>query len=250
MSLLDVPEQLKQPSQLGRPVVLLAQVESVNYNLHDHTSDKDFEVVLLPTFHDLFHQKQLNEQKNLPEYDAKFYLVNHLVNQLEKSNPNFLQLFFSQNVPLVDDELLWLFEERELLAAANLPRLYHSMKGMFFEAQGRLEKSFQQNTVNNKALLQVVRSVDLLARYADNGFESFEDALFYDGTERQNMLSLKQGLFTPQDAKELAQSTGHRLDSLKDVYTSKEVDRFYLDVFKDRLTESCHNMFMKHQSHS
>lgn len=247
MSHFDVPEQLKEPLQLGRPVVLLAQVGSVNYNLHDHTSDKDYEVVLLPTFNDLFHYRQLNEQKNLLEYDAKFYLVNHLTTQLEKSNPNFLQLFFSQNVPLVDDELLWLFEERELLASANLPRLYHSMKGMFFEAQNRLEKSFQQNTVNNKALLQTVRSVDLLARYADNGFESFEDALFYDGMERQNMLSLKQGLFTREDAEKLSLSTKNRLDSLKDVYLSKTVDNKYLNDFKHRLTESCQNMFLKHQ---
>lgn len=237
----------------GREVVFVAQVGSLNYNLHTDDSDEDYEVFLLPTFDSLYNRQQLSNDVEVDGVDIKFKEVTLLANQLEKSNPNFLQLLFSKNLVYVHPGFQWLLDEREDLARANLPRFYDSMKGMYYEARQRLEKSQMQRQLNGKALLQVVRATQFLRRYEENFFKSYADAMTYNDYERNSLLPLKKGLdpktslpLTQEDVDKLMNDAASLLQYYEYRYRRKDVDHAVLHHYTQRMQSTVECLFFQH----
>lgn len=237
-----------------RRVLFLCQVGSVNYNLQHEGSDEDYGAFLLPTLEDLYRRRDLADHFTFEEADVKAFFVTHLSNQLEKSNPNFLQLLFSKNLLYVHPDFLWLLDERDKFVMANLPRLYFSYKGMFFEAQGRFHKSLGKGKPNGKALMQMYRVTDFLSRFETNLLDQetgeftgsvYEKAMTYDEKEKDVPLRVRKlcspdtGKFMDrQDMLDLEEQLLELLKSKEPFYKSYDVDQKSLDSFRDRLEKS------------
>ena len=237
-----------------RKVLFLCQVGSVNYNLQHEGSDEDYEAFLLPMLEDLYRRRDLADHFTFEEADVKVFFVTHLSNQLEKSNPNFLQLLFSKNLLYLHPNFSWLLDERDKFVMANLPRLYFSYKGMFFEAQNRFHKSLQKGKPNGKALMQMYRVVDFLSRFETNLLDQetgeftgsvYDKSMTYDDSEREVLLRVRE-LCSPdtgefmdrQDMLDLEEQLLELLKSKEAFYKSYDVDQRALDSFRDRLEKS------------
>ena len=76
-----------------------ALVGSHNYNLNTQTSDKDYKVFVLPTFDDLFSGRQFSKATT-GEIDIEYHDIRKLSNLLWKSNINFLEVLFSEELEI------------------------------------------------------------------------------------------------------------------------------------------------------
>lgn len=217
----------------GRQVLFVAQTGSVNYNLETPDSDKDFQVFLLPTFDDLYERKLMASEYRSPELDVKFNDVRHLEHQLHKSNPNFLDMLFSQNLVYVHPDLQFLVDERERLAASNLSRLFYSCKGLFHDAEKRFLSSKDPLDGDFKQVSHALRMTYLMRTFRSNlrneKKDAYADALFLEsGSRYQHMLvDYKKRLAFKNE------SWGHQLkpfDSLND-----EQKEDYLTYMKHHL---------------
>lgn len=236
----------------GREVVFVAQVGSLNYNLETEDSDEDYEMFLLPNFDDLYNRRQLAKQFTVDDVDLKVFYITHLAHQLEKSNPNFLQLLFSRNVVYIHPEFQWLLNEREELARANLPRFYDSMKGMYYEGRQRLEKSQLQKQLNGKALLQVVRVSQFLRRYEEDFFKSYSSAMTYNDYERNKLIPLKKGLdpktglpLTQEQVEKLMSDAASLLQYYEYRYRRKDVDHAVLHHYAQRMQSAVERLLLQ-----
>lgn len=118
---------------------------SQNYGLDNFDSDKDYKVLMCPSFYDLYKSTVL-EQGHLPEkYDKAHYSVmdartfNRL---LLKGNPNVLEMLFSVEWSQVQVEFdLFLNNARELLEKGYLAlqwdNFYNATKGLSFNSVKR-----------------------------------------------------------------------------------------------------------------
>ena len=118
---------------------------SQNYGLDNFDSDKDYKVLMCPSFYDLY-KSTILEQGHLPEkYDKAHYSVmdartfNRL---LLKGNPNVLEMLFSVEWSQVQVEFdLFLNNARELLEKGYLAlqwdNFYNATKGLIFNSVKR-----------------------------------------------------------------------------------------------------------------
>lgn len=184
----------------GRTVLFVAQTGSVNYNLETPDSDKDFQVFLLPTFDDLYERKLMASEYRSPELDVKFNDVRHLEHQLHKSNPNFLDMLFSQDLVYVHPDLQFLVDDRERLAASNLSRLFYSCKGLFHDAEKRFLSSKDPLDGDFKQVSHALRMTGLLLGFRKNlrhkKSDAYADALFLptDSLYQKMLLDYKKRL--------------------------------------------------------
>ena len=80
----------------GRQVVLKALTGSHNYNLNTPDSDKDYKFFVTPTFDDLYSGNRFSNGKQSDEMDYTVHDIRQLSHLLWKSNPNFIEVLFSQ----------------------------------------------------------------------------------------------------------------------------------------------------------
>lgn len=240
----------------GREVVFVAQVGSLNYNLETDDSDEDYEVFLLPTFDTFYNRHQVSNDVNVDGVDIKFKEVPLLANQLVKSNPNFLQLLFSKNLVYCAPELEWMLRFRELMAASNTQRLYDSLFGMYKEALSRLKKSYEKDTLNAKALMQMHRVTLVIDAYGASKFISYNNALYLHPSSRRHCLLLKKGLdpetekpLTREQVEDMVSADEARFKFWEDAYKSRPVNQFFLDTFQEQLQKSVEDLFFAQYKH-
>lgn len=251
----------------GRRVLFVAQTGSLNYNLETPTSDKDFQVFLLPNFEDLYHRRLMSSEYTSPELDVKFHDVRHLGHQLMKSNPNFLDMLFSKNLVYVHPQLQFLVDEREQLAKSDLSRLFYSSKGLVTETLRRVLKTDEPLFYDGKQHSHAERVVRLLFDYRVNlPFNALGNA--YEKSLRgstRHVLRMKQNLvhvdkeLVPYDSLTDAQKEKHmewvRLDvedlpkklmTLEQAYTTPERETAYLEEVESRLRNRVKFLLLEH----
>lgn len=231
-------------------VVFVAQVGSLNYNLETEDSDEDYEVFLLPTFDTFYKRNQVSNDVKVDGVDVKFKEISLLANQLVKSNPNFLQLLFSKNLVYCAPELEWMLRFRELMAASNTQRLYDSLFGMYKESLSRLKKSYDADTFNSKALMQMHRVTLLTDAYAASQFLSYRNALYLHPSSRRHCLLLKKGLdpetqqpLTRAQVEDMVSADEARFKFWEDAYKSRPLNDLFLDNFQQQLQKSVEDLF-------
>lgn len=214
----------------GRKVVLVAKVGSVNYNLNDKSSDEDFKVYVLPTKQDLYNGTRFVSSKT-GDVDFAVHDVRDLEKHLFKANVNFVEVLFSVQTdtyaPEVDDLLLL----REDVARMNLSYLFDAQFGLLHNKLKVLEKGtkgtahlVEEYGYCTKAFMTGYRGLDFLLRYHKSGFTSFKEAFRYTDEEREQLLAMKRGSHTLEEAQSLLEEMKERVEAVKADFKANELD--------------------------
>ncbi|ABZ83832.1 hypothetical protein HM1_0723 [Heliomicrobium modesticaldum Ice1] len=189
-------------SLAGRDIILSARVGAHNYNLDDADSDEDWKHLVLPNFDDLYLKRAFAAAKTSPACDYTAHDLRRFAELVRKGNPYFLEVLFSRQWRIHDRHKAFgqaLLDRRDGLAAMNRAGLYRNCLGTAKEKMRTLRKGTEKTLplvrrygYDTKEALHAFRLLDLLARYADSGWD-FGAALWYDGPSRQQMLAIKKG---------------------------------------------------------
>lgn len=206
---------------IERKILFQALVGSHNYNLNDESSDIDYKVFTLPTFDDLYYGEQYSKSKVGAMTDYDVHDVRKLTNLLWKSNINFIEVLFTSDFKVNHSELnkstvslvYELVGMRDSIAKMNLPHLYDACRGMYYNKMKSIHKgtSGTQYLVDKfgwdtKQGLHAYRVLDFLTRFADNQFTSFNQAMYYNETDKQLLMNIKHGKMSFEDFEKLAET--------------------------------------------
>ena len=196
-----------------RETVFKALVGSHNYNLADKNSDKDYKVFVLPTFEDLYNGVQYSKQTVGVEEDLDIHDIRKIVNLFYKSNINFIEVLFSNEVdvgkslkPSQKKLVNEIFSLRDEIVKMNLPYLYNACGGMYYNKMKLMYKGTEgtQHLVDEygydtKQAQHAYRVINFIERFESLGFKDFKRAIAYDFTDRNFMMEIKRGFFTPDE---------------------------------------------------
>jgi predicted nucleotidyltransferase len=236
-----------------RTTAFKALVGSANYHLATPESDKDYKVFVLPSFDDLYHGKVFTESK-VGIVDEEFHDIRKLVRLLWKSNVNFVEVLFSDEVMV--SEVKWIKEAIEeifviknKIAAMNLPYLYKACKGMFLSKSKYIDQGNEATRTfvekfgyDTKSAMHAYRIIDFIERYANHTFTDFKEAIHYDDTEREFMLSIKHGALTKAKYDKLVADKIKIFEHLETVYLAQSED----EKTKKHLEKILYSLLSKH----
>ena len=245
----------------GRPVVLEALSGSHNYNLNTPTSDRDYKVFVAPSFADLYNGRMIHKEWIGTERDVLVHDVRKISELLWKSNPSFLEIMFSKEVTVPDTfatpYIDRLYGMRDGIARMNLPYLYDATIGIARGKYNDLTKGTSGTAdlvakfgYDTKQAMHCIRCLEILERFADSGFSDFGKAIWFEGDDRDRMLSIKNGAYTLEGFREYAQQRFDSAEGLKEAYKSsepemgikEELDSLMMALVKDGiLQESAKN---------
>lgn len=216
-------------------------VGSHNYNLAVKESDYDYCSFLLPTFHELFHKKEVSILPEITEEkDITYYDIRKLLQLLWKSNINYIEVLFSEDMRVNTEISGWMkmyindiLNMKEDIARMNLKRLFDACIGTKHTKMKQIKKGTDSSKhlvekygYDTKAAMTAYRSLDFLERYAEQNFNNFKMAIWYeDGIEKDYLLSIREGLFTEEE--------------ITDIIERKEqkVKEKYAEVYNQELNE-------------
>ena len=120
---------------------------------------------------------------------------------------------------------------RDRIARMNLPYLYDGIMGIARGKYGNMMKG-TAGTANlvarfgydTKQAMHCIRSLEVLEKFAGNGFSDFGKAIWFEEDGRERMLSIKNGAYTLDEFREYAQQRFERAEGLKEAYKSFEPD--------------------------
>jgi hypothetical protein len=243
----------------GRKVAFKALFGSHNYNLNTPESDRDYKYFIIPTFEDLYRGKFFSTSKVGQGEDYDVHDIRQLPSLWWKSNINFLEVLFSEEVevPHTDNivnvmggdselpvyqytesttldypQLTQIFSMRDKIVRMNLPYLFNACIGMHYNKMKLLEKGTAgtQHLVDKfgwdcKQGLHALRVLDFLIRFHARDFADFKGAITYDESERVAMLMLKRGLISLEGFRGIASAMLADIQyKLTDAYQSQKPD--------------------------
>ena len=207
-----------------------ALVGSHNYNLNTQTSDKDYKVFVLPTFDDLFSGRQFSKATT-GEIDIEYHDIRKLSNLLWKSNINFLEVLFSEELEIntsltkdSKDKIEEIINLKDQIARMNLPYLYNACVGMYISKRKQVDKGTKNTQeliakygYDTKQAMATIRVLDFLKRFAEIDFSDFKKAIWYEKPE--GMLLIKDGYLSKEAYQKLADKAFNEIESkYKDLY--------------------------------
>jgi len=207
---------------------------SHNYNLNTADSDLDYKVFYYPTFEDLYSGDKSSKASTSVEEDISFHDIRKLPDMLWKSNVNFIEVLFSQQVNTSDGLYKELIDKREGIARMNLPYLYDACMGMFYQKYKdyqRDNKRLEQDQTNselikkvNKHAMSAFRILDFLYRYQHSDFNSFQNAIYYHEQDdyRDILFNFRKGNIHEPENRLLQKKS--IIEGFKDRYKDKESD--------------------------
>ncbi len=146
---------------------------------------------------------------------------------------------------------------RDRIARMNLPYLYDATVGIARGKYNDLTKGTSGTAdlvakfgYDTKQAMHCIRCLEILERFAGNGFSDFGEAIWFDEDDRERMLSIKNGAYTLEGFRGYAQQRFERTEELKSAYksfgadtgTKEELDSLVMHLVKDGiLQESAKN---------
>lgn len=209
----------------GRKVLLKSSVGSVNYNLTNKDSDKDYKYFVMPTFDDIYNGKYFSKGVVGEEVDYTVHDIRKLTHLLEKGNINFIEVLFANDMEY-DKSIEWLINNRDMYSTLNVPYLYDACIGTHFQKMKLLFKgtSGTQKFVDmfgydTKQAMCAYRMLDFIRRFVDFHFD-FKKAITYeDGTkEKAILMGLKEGRYTLTQFLDLKDEALEVARGYKDIY--------------------------------
>lgn len=238
----------------NRETVFTALVGSHNYNLNQSeftlptgvvfpASDKDYKAFVLPTFKELYEGETYTNSTITQTEDVEIHDIRKFIELLFKSNLSYLEVLFSKDIAFDTKEMKEIFSLRNEIFNMNLPKLYNSSNGTFFQKMSALHKGTESTQIlvdafgyDTKQAQHAFRNLDFAIRYEATGFKDVEKALRYgDGALVSN---IKQGHFTRREFEYLANKVH------KGVFTDIR-DKFYEQPVNHELKEHLDNLVMK-----
>jgi|SRR6185437_13094067 len=218
-----------------------ALVGSHNYNLNNENSDKDYKVFYYPAFGDMYSGDKSSKHKTSTEEDIEYHDIRKLPNMLWKSNVNFIEVLFSQEIENLDGVFTELNAMRESIAAMNLPYLWDACTGMMYQKLKHANRDMNYIDIKDnpetidkkvgKSLYQVARIHMFLNDYADTDFTDFAQSIYVSDDEgRNHLLNIKSGINTAREYK--------YLKGILDYLHTSELKEKYISRGKDEETKN------------
>lgn len=204
----------------GRIEILRALVGSHNYNLNTPESDKDYKVFVIPTFDDLYFNRQFSKTYIGETEDLDVHDIRKLNTLLWKSNINFLEVLFSDDIVFNKDKKILpirtlfqaIFSMKDDIARMNIPYLWNACIGMHITKKKQIDKGTEGTNhlvekygYDTKQAMHSLRVLMVLRRFAENNFTDFKEAItFKDSTEdRELLLNIKNGHYSREEIAKL-----------------------------------------------
>lgn len=222
-----------------RKIAFTSLVGSHNYGLNDEFSDKDYKVFVIPLFEDLYKGDRYSKNITGENSDFDIHDIRDMEKLLYKSNVNFIEILFSDEINIGDEiepesKILinTLFSMKMEIARMNIPYLYQSSIGMFFNKMKYITKG-TENTMNlvekygydTKQALQAYRILDFLERFEKTSFFDFKSSIFYaSDTERDYLKSIKKGCLTFDEFTSIIEAKKINIEqSIKPIYMAEHI---------------------------
>lgn len=196
-----------------RTPFLKALVGSHNYNLQVPTSDYDYKFFVLPTFEDMFFNRDFKKSFTKDGDDFEYKDARQLPELWWKTNVNFTEILFSNDITLFPETKEYmeaLLARKEDIARMNLPYLHKSSLGMVKTKLKLADRNYYYADATQshsgswgKEMMGAYRIADFFMRYYANGFESFGSAMTYSDEERPFLLSFRNEGMSFVEAKNL-----------------------------------------------
>ena len=233
------------PESIGNRTVLFSCLTgSYNYNLNTPTSDKDYHIFVCPAFDDLYYGTMLTKQYITDEEDLMVYDVRRMPELLWKSNPSFIEVLYTKELVvedrITDDDRLdesvkhgirELIAHRDEFARMNLPYLWDACIGIFLNKTKNYIKGTSGTSglvrkygYDTKQVMHAIRGLWILQRYAENGFGSFGDAIWFEGEDREYLLSIKEGRYTIDQAADAMDRKLREVERYKPLYKEQKTN--------------------------
>ncbi|WP_336783394.1 DNA polymerase beta superfamily protein [Paenibacillus illinoisensis] len=218
----------------NRVAVLKAVSGSINRNLNDEASDRDVKFFVLPNFDDLYTGSLYKNFQISETEDIEIHDVRKLEKVLTHSNLTFLELLYSVEVDTFGyAEMKQLLEYRDRISTMNLRSLFNSCFGMYRGQMKDLTKpnsEVQESMIarygfNTKKAMMSLHFLLFLVRFHNSGFKGFQDAISYEGSDREFMLGLKHGELSLDEFKKIASSNEEIVLQLEQSYYGVPLDK-------------------------
>lgn len=151
---------------------------SQNYCLDGPDSDKDYKLIMLPSFDDLFYKIDLNAAAALPtNYDKAHYStmdIRQWHNLMLKGNVNALEYLFSRDIEeMVDnkDITTYLNVMRTLMKSGYIAQVWDSF---YSSVQGVALNAIKRNGINSKTISRAYYYYQLITYLNIHSFEMDE----------------------------------------------------------------------------
>ena len=236
----------------GRLPVLKALVGSHNYNLNTPESDKDYKLFVLPTFDDLYSQKDYASNITSDVEDVATYDIRKLSSLFYKANVNYLEVLYSKELEILLSEdhpsyndIKSIINHREPICKMNMPYLFHACKGMYFNKRKMMMNNGKDHVESlgyaPKHAMGAYRIMDFLERYknfieiqADHPFQLAIN-YFYD-KDKDELLNIRKGVYSLEQIEAILESKYNRtLAICEEFYTSKEPNDALLNWLTNKL---------------
>ena len=205
-------------------VAFKALTGSYNQGLNIEGSDRDYKVICIPSFEDLYMGKFINGQIHSEEVDIEYIDIRSFVHQIRKGNPNYLEILFSLEFSDVStfDLVSFIEEHKNELLFINPMGTYHALRGMMCSNMKKDDsKSVYRFFQCSFAIENYVKAL-----IAEDGYKSFytEERVFRPCPEQADILkSIKSGAKINENFKQLALTDIDNLkDKLKEFETPKK----------------------------
>lgn len=217
---------------MSRNVAFRALVGSHNYNLNDENSDLDYKEFVIPSFEDLYKGQSYKKSSVTESIDIETHDIRKFVSLLLKSNPAYLEVLFSKDFEFGENlshmqksMLLNIISYKNEIVQMNLLGFYNACLGQAKQKLGNLEKG-TEGTVNlvekfgydTKQAQHAYRMLNLIERFHDSKFLRFEKSLRYYEYDNNILKMIKEGFFTLEQFRKIAESKLELVESLKDDY--------------------------------
>ena len=170
--------------ELKKDISFVALVGSHNYCLSDSNSDYDFKIFVYPTFDDMYYTtRKTGIDTKVKGNDLKTTDIRQLKSVLSKSNINFIEVLFSDdiyipeynnaNLDKYNDELLkFLFHNREKIATMNIPHLIKAVTSSSFHRMNSFVHGGDYKSASQayKEMWMLVRYLQFKNKKDDNAF--------------------------------------------------------------------------------
>lgn len=217
---------LDEVRKFGHHPIYIALAGSQNYDLANEDSDVDTKAIVVPTLRDLALNKQpvsatikFDSGEQCDVKDIRLMFKN-----FKKQNINFLEILFTDYFyaeEAYSDLILNLRKNAEVIAHYDPFVALKCMCGMAKEKFNKMEhispaseEKIKQFGYDSKQLHHIARLREFAERYVKG--ESFKDCL--KSEDRQYLMNLKEGYFSLDHARIIAEFEINKLEKLVDNY--------------------------------
>ena len=222
-------------------VAYVALQGSQNYGLQYENSDVDTKAIVTPTLMSIVKNQKMKSYTHVRTNDEHIDVksVAPMFDCFRKQNINFIEILFTDYFWINDlykDEIQALRDSAEEIARMDTYQAVKCMKGMVYEKYHALEHPYPakaqiiaEHGYDGKQLSHMVRIEKFLKKYVDG--ELYKNCL--KSNQRDWLIYLKQHKLTLKEARELAEETLKKVETIADVFCAFNENR---ETYKNQRT--------------